>query len=454
MCLSVSSLLLGSYMNATYCSLSSGRTLHSALLQPSAYECARPVFHDVASADLAVVVTYSAGSLAAQRGFNELRALQTMLVAHAGKSRAVLVGKGSRCLSSAKLPLFDWAIQGKAHCIQGPNVGAREAHTIWAFMHDFYNHLPRVALFVQDDPSLFTIRKELIVARTTSWAKALEDSFAARAQLRGSSSSSWVPAACACVTVREAFSAASYGGYRPMHWWMRSFLAPYANGSRAPLPDRIAWPSTAQFALPRSAIRARSRSFIHLNVRLTEVPAPLKSNVPRRLGTSDDLHKRTAKWANFGPAVVDLGEAPPRGRGHADVRPWINGMDFAQASPELEPLAAEPPFPCVVSAAVSSRDRPRLSPLAALRAELVPSIRPRDARSAATLPRVLCGRGDCQEPDPLRGRGVPVPQPRGEPPHWRLRGLGCRRAHAGSQRLAVRPLPGAAVLGRRVPSGK
>ena len=330
MCLSVSSLLLGSYMNATYCSLSSGRTLHSALLQPSAYECARPVFHDVASADLAVVVTYSAGSLAAQRGFNELRALQTMLVAHAGKSRAVLVGKGSRCLFSAKLPLFDWAIQGKAHCIQGPNVGAREAHTIWAFMHDFYNHLPRVALFVQDDPSLFTIRKELIVARTTSWAKALEDSFAARAQLRGSSSSSWVPAACACVTVREAFSAASYGGYRPMHWWMRSFLAPYANGSRAPLPDRIAWPSTAQFALPRSAIRARSRSFIHLNVRLTEVPAPLKSNVPRRLGTSDDLHKRTAKWANFGPAVVDLGEAPPRGRGHADVRPWINGMDFAQ----------------------------------------------------------------------------------------------------------------------------
>lgn len=323
-------------MNATSCPLSGGRTLRSALLNArhGSDDCARPVFHDVASANLGVVVTFSAGSLAAQRGFNELRALQTMLIAHAGVARAVLVGKGSRCFSTSKSPLHDWALQGKAHCIQGPNVGAREAHTIWAFMHDFYHHLPRVSLFVQDDPSLFHIRKELVAVRLSSmsWAKALEDSFAARAQLKGapSSSSSWVPTACACSPVREAFSAASYGGYRPMHWWMRSFLLPYANSSLAPLPDRIAWPSTAQFALPRSAIRARSRAFIHLNVRLTEVPAPLKSNVPRRQAEGEELHKRTAKWANFGPAVIDLGDAPPRGRGYADVRPWINGMDFAQ----------------------------------------------------------------------------------------------------------------------------
>ena len=143
-------------------------------------------------------------------------------------------------------------------------------------------------------------------------------------------------AACACQgVIHEAFGAAVYGGYRPMHWWMRSFLAPFANES-APLPSRIAWPAGAQFALPAAAVRRRSRAFLELNVRLTEVPAPLKQNVPRAAhrcaaaGACEQAHARTAKWANFGPAVVDLGAAPPRGTGYADVRPSINGMDFAR----------------------------------------------------------------------------------------------------------------------------
>ena len=114
-----------------------------------------------------------------------------------------------------------------------------------------------------------------------------------------------------------------------MHWWMKTFLLPYANESR-PIPTRIAWPATAQFALPRTAVLGRSQAFLHYNLRLTEVPAPLKANVPRLPNANNASHLRNAKWANFGPMVVDLGHAPPRGGGYADVRPGINGMDAAQ----------------------------------------------------------------------------------------------------------------------------
>ena len=59
-----------------------------------------------------------------------------------------------------------------------------------------------------------------------------------------------------------------------------------------PLPTRIAWPATAQFALPRVAINRRSREFLRYNVRLTEVAAPLKSNLPKKAGTSEQAHTR------------------------------------------------------------------------------------------------------------------------------------------------------------------
>ena len=337
------------------CVLSGGRALHSSLLTAretsSNGPCHQPVLLDVAASSLVAVMTFSKGSQAAQNGHRELHALSSMLEKHApGSARALLVSKGSRCSLSAGTPLRAWFSNGKAHCIQGPNVGAREAHTIWAYCHDFYEYLPRITVFVQDDPGLASIRRELL---RPDWAVELEASFAARRRLgsarRQQHSSqqqqqqqqqqlpaphAWVPAACACTPVREVFHVATYGGYRPMHWWMRSFLAAYANGSR-PLPPQIAWPTAAQFALPRAAIRARSRRFHRLNMQLTEVPAPLKPNVERLAGESATYHPKRAKWANFGPMVVDLGEAPPRGAGHADARPGINGMDFARTLPRL-----------------------------------------------------------------------------------------------------------------------
>ena len=322
--------------------------------------CAMPVFQDIGSAGLAVVVTFSAGSLAARQGWKELHALGTTIERHGGgTSRAILAGKGTRCTTTT--PLHSWYTTGKAHCIEGPNVGARESHSIWSFCHDFYQHLPRVMLFVQDDPSIFAIRRELTVRGVSGWAEALEASFAARSRRVADFREPWVPAACACNPVREGFTAATYGGYRPLHWWMRTFLAPFANGSN-PLPDRIAWPTTAQFALSRKAVLLRSRRFLRYQVRLSEVPAPLKALVPRLPQMSDSIHLRNAKWANFGPLVVDLGDAPARGAGHADVRPGINGMDAAQLyerswfqafDPALPEVSAPPHPECFDSLAAS-----------------------------------------------------------------------------------------------------
>ena len=122
------------------CALSGGRALHSSLLAApgasSADDCLRPVLLDVGASSLVAVVTYSKGSVAAQSGWRELHKLSSMLENHApGSARALLVSKGSRCASSAGAPLRSWFSQGKAHCIQGPNVGARESHTIWAYCH-------------------------------------------------------------------------------------------------------------------------------------------------------------------------------------------------------------------------------------------------------------------------------------------------------------------------------
>lgn len=328
--------------NATFCELGGGRTLHSSLLRSTSRSsvCARPVHLDVASASFVAVITYSMGSQAAQRNFQELRSLALMLERHvSGAARALLVGKGTRCFDSPAAPLHNWQVRGRAHCIQGPNVGARESHTIWAYCYDFYRHLPRVTVFMQDDPSLSSLRRELMSA---NWAETLEASFAERRHQPSSSlPEAWVPSGCACTPVREAFSAKTYGGYRPMHWWLRSFIALYVNGSQ-PLPTRIGWPGAAQFALPRSAILGRSRQFHMLNMRLTEAAAPLKPNVARRAGESADYLTKRAKWANFGPMVVDLGEAPPRGSGYADGRPGINGMDAAQLFERTWFLAFDP----------------------------------------------------------------------------------------------------------------
>ena len=333
------------------CSMSGGRRMHSQLAAPSkatATECLEPVLKDVASAHLALVVTWSAVGAAAQNGHRELDAIAMMLQRRSStiRVRAVLAGKGSRCSSAGGMPLPRWAAKGWAHCIEGPNVGAREAHTIWSFCDDFYHHLPRTVLFVQDDPQLATLLRDL---QHGDWTTRLAESYAKRAAEAASAADPralepWLPDSCACAPVREAFDPRVHGYYRPMLWWMRTFLLPFANRS-ALLPTRLVWPATAQFAMPRAAISARSREFYDLHARLTEVPAPLKRNVARNPRASEAEHSTVAAAANAGPIVVDLGSDPPAGSGYADAHRVATGYDLAHTFERSWFAAFDPAFP-------------------------------------------------------------------------------------------------------------
>ena len=325
------------------CPLQGARRLRSVLATPSrslSPDCLQPVLQDVASASLALVATWSAAGVAAQSGHRELRALAAMIFAREQSVRAVLYGKGSRCSTANAMPLGRWVSKGQAHCIEGPNVGAREAHTIWSFCNEFYGHLPRTVLFVQDDPQLGTIIRDLAQA---DWAAQLEASYTRRAA-EGQALEPWQPSSCACAPVREAFDARTHGYYRPIAWWMRSFLSPFANRS-SPLPTRLLWPATAQFALPRAAIAGRSREFYAVHARLTAVPAPLKRNIARMAGATDAEHARAAREANVGPIVVDLGDAPPASSGFADMHRSIHGYDLAQAFERSWFAAFDPAIP-------------------------------------------------------------------------------------------------------------
>ena len=256
-----------------------------------------------------------------------------------GIVRGLAVGKGSRCSTSSSAPFAHWRASGSAHCIEGPNVGAREAHLPFGpSATTFITTCRALHSSCRTIPALHTIRRDLV--DRTGWAAALEQSFAQRKSMPFAAArrTPWVPSPCACSPVREPFSLGGYGGYRPLHWWLTSFLAPFANGSLSQgWPNELRWPAMAQFLMPRGAIRARSRHFHALNTRLTEVPAPLKANVPRRPGSSDDFHKKTAKWANFGPMVVDLGPPPPRSVPAADRRNHAQLTELRPALPEARP---------------------------------------------------------------------------------------------------------------------
>ena len=101
---------------------------------------------------------------------------------------------------------------------------------------------------------------------------------------------------------------------------------------------------------------------------------PLKRDVPRQPGASDQAHHKAAKWANFGPVVVDLG---PLGKGADGNRAGINGMDFAQARPAPSSAASSHSTTCLrprctlAGASISPR---RTTRAAGVRALVVPHL--------------------------------------------------------------------------------
>ncbi len=358
-------------------------TTAAELGPPPAHSCKSTVLEAVQSAKLAFVITWSSSSRGATGNYSgELFSGLVPLTEHYRDDGGVVFvvdAKGSRC---SELPrgLDAMLRRGRLHCIQGPNRAAREAHTVLHFCLHFYDHMPRAAVFVQDDPDFLAIKNAGV--GEDRWFRRLEAAHRGRAsQPRSRAASPFdqpfsIP--CPCWIQKEGnlelqetnVSELTYGHYRTVTWWMRTFVRPH-NERTVPLPRRLWFPAHAQLAVTRRAVRSRSRRFYEVNEALAGLPSPRKPRSVRAAGEAERecvawkkirrtglmeharaageelrraLHdvkqggdadrreclmtkrERRAKWANFGPWVVDLGEGP---LGAADRRPAAHGMDVA-----------------------------------------------------------------------------------------------------------------------------
>ena len=336
--------------------LPNDRRVHVRAHADARESCWPAVQAGVAGAELAVVMTWSGGSRSSYaRQPAEARPRRKGLEKLAGifsrdrSTYLLLNARGSRC-ADAPAELGGWLSTPRAACIDGPNIAARESHTVLSFCADFYDALPRAILFAQDDPEA----NYLTAARVGSaaWLSALEaayDARAARPPLNASSaydeSRPWeLP--CPCQVDRESnFEPARYGYYRSISWFVRTFFAPFAANASRPLPKAIACPRHAQFAVPRRAVWRRSRAFWRLHAGLSSLPAPLKHLVPRVHGATDADHARAAKWANFGRYVVDLGELAPRRLRYPDNMRLTHGMTLAMMYERLWFRIFDPALP-------------------------------------------------------------------------------------------------------------
>ena len=351
------------------CALEGGLTLFHPDTAADAASCWRPPFEFVKSCAVALVVTWSSGSSGAASGKDYAGLLRLASFKTDPTVAMVAYGKGSPC-DAMPSPLRAWE---RALCISGRNVGAREAHSILHFATAFYDHLPQAAYFLQDDAHVESLRGLMHDGGMGGWAHALMADALARQRVGGAPSdppqpealaTHWGPPPCGWVAglralsplelsrangappcdwggkvvAGENFTEVSYGGYRPMAWFLRTFFADFANVTQ--LPSTIVWPGGAQFAVARPAVRSRPLAFWSTLLALASPHAPLKHEVPRQPNATDKAHARSAKWANFGPVVVDLGPIKETLPLPADSRPGMNGMDFAQALTRPPPRSA------------------------------------------------------------------------------------------------------------------
>ena len=278
--------------------------------------CWSAALASVAASKLTFVLTWSRGSrVTVDRHRYDGLAAVAAAFARLRSVTLLVDAKGSRCDDLPHV-LNEWTAQGRVHCLQGPNMAAREAHTILRFALEFYDHLPEAVIFIQDDPIEAALLH--IARRPAKWVKALQASYAARAAVQTlNASTAWSPKPCACSGQSSTVNRPKYGHFRSIKWWADAFL-----GGKSPL-EQLTWPRAAQFAVTRGAVRQRSRSFYQHNAALASMPAPLKRvNSTRRHGdtcvlTRQDrlgavrcavtLRERDDKWRNFGPWIVDLG---------------------------------------------------------------------------------------------------------------------------------------------------
>lgn len=336
------------------------------VILPQAKSCLQTIRRDLAGAAVAVVITISPHS----RSSGDRRSLTQLVSALSARLsvRALIDAKGGKC-SELPQTLLNWLATSRAHCVQGPNQGARESHSILRFCLTFYDHLPSVVLFVQDDPSIPMLNKVGLLADVDAWAARFRlESDERRLQQHGTPQRPWAvrsPEACPCWVEDESTSSvvkkltndsAAYGHARSLHWWLRTFLA------LPTIPSTIPWPQHAEFAVTREAIRGRSRRFYAMNLALASLPSPPTTATPdpgpapdgreclawrchsfhlpdsvreahmRKYGCNGSntgpcvqtWRQRAAKWSNFGPYIVDLG---PRSAKAVDQRPALHSND-------------------------------------------------------------------------------------------------------------------------------
>jgi len=338
-------------------SLSGARRLHvssSAISEALVGDrCLHEVLRRFSQAQLGFVVTWSLGSREARdRRRARFGGMKEMSSLYSNREEVAMqvYARGASC-SQLTVDLNAWVATGRAACIDGPNLGAREAHTVLRFAEEFYNNLPQSIVFTQDDPEVnFLLRpgpKSAPAAGavgSVEWAHELQAAFEARRAAAMANvidpyneTIPWELGPCPClIDVERGFTPRRYGVYRPMHWWLRSFLHPFASvhsnnvsgnadssGGRAsrgasssvvlnlppPFPRKIAWPRHAQFAVPRDAIRLRTRQWWRYNAELTSLPSPIKHLFPRHEQDSDKDYTRKAKCVM--PQTCSLFHLPP-----------------------------------------------------------------------------------------------------------------------------------------------
>ncbi len=263
-----------------------------------------------------------------------------------------------------------------ALCREVHNAAGREAHTIALFALQFYDALPRITIFAQDDAPPPRHRSQLLrlagsgPAEMARWTEATE-----RSPFSG-------PDTCLCRPVVEDWwrpcpsefpfpegMPRCYGDtYWPMRWFIESFLDFPRAGEEW---HHMRWPEAAQLAVPAWAVRSRPKAvyavaFALLNGSRTdgvEGPEGVDASAydPPLLYRSAALGRRPwspHEWAHVFErlwfAVFDARfdpRPPQEAQGNGTASSWAVVVDANATPTDARRAAAKAGWPVVVPAA-------------------------------------------------------------------------------------------------------
>jgi hypothetical protein len=187
-------------------------------------------------ADLVVVVTWhnkSIGWLAERFPLNH--------------TRFVLFSKGLKSCD-ADIPASVAPFVAACHAMH--NAGGRDAHTLASFIVSYYDNLPRLTFFVQDD----------MAEHKTVGLRGIKDttSFETWASLAEAAPFTHLHTCLCSIVIEPTWTLERYGPelYNPMRWFMERFLGMDVAASNW---TAVRWPANADLVVPASAIRSRPK---------------------------------------------------------------------------------------------------------------------------------------------------------------------------------------------------